>query len=165
METTNALDSREPIGDGPTAPDRRTRRGVRGALATAVAVLGMLLTVALPAPAASAAGSTTRPDVSACFVWGGTTYANQPAHLQVWNGSAWATMRTANTNSSGCIRFDDVAAGRYYTITGYRFFGFPNCYYYYGQAPYVLTAANDTLHRLSTPGAPTRVHGPYYVNC
>ena len=103
--------------------------------------------------------------MSACFAWGGTTYAGQPAHLQVWNGSAWVTQRTKNTSSNGCVRFDDVAAHRYYTITGYRFFGYPNCYYYYGQAPWVGTAANDTLHQLSTTTNRTRLSGPHSVSC
>ncbi|MFP5219543.1 MAG: hypothetical protein ACLGIG_07375 [Actinomycetes bacterium] len=147
----------------PTATAER-RGPARTAAVLLAAAAAMLVTLVAPAPA-SAAGSTTRPDVSACFAWGGTTYAGQPAYLQVWNGSTWVTQRSATTGSTGCIRFNDLAPDRYYTITGYRFFGYPNCYYYYGQAPWTRTYANDALHRLSTAASPTRVGGPHYVSC
>ncbi len=133
------------------------RRLARTVAATALAGTA-LLTAAAPA---HAAGDTTRPDMYGCFTWGANVpYAGQPAKLQYWKASTreWVTTRTATTNSSGCIRFNDISPGYYYRLDGYRVWGYPLYYFYDGASGYVLSTSGDALYRMGT----TYVSGPYY---
>jgi len=131
-----------------TATTRRIARLARiSVLALALAAAG---TTALGTGNAQAAGVTTKPDVYACLTWGGTTYANQPVYLDRWNASTgkWETARSTTTNSSGCVRFNDLSVGYYFEIVGYK--AWPELsYYYYGESPYFYTSANDYLFRYS----------------
>ena len=118
------------------------------------------------APAASAAGDVAKPDIYGCFVWGdGTVYAGQPVYLQYYSSDKgqWVSTRSANTNSAGCIRFNDISPGKYYHLEAYKFYGSPLWYYYIGDTDWVRTYSNDTLFKVSTPTYPTYVYGPYRV--
>ena len=117
------------------------------ALALALGIAG---TTALGSGTAQAAGLTTKPDAYACLTWGGTTYANQPVFLDRWNTSTgkWETARTTTTNSSGCVRFNDLSVGYYFQVVGYKAWT-QLSYYYYGESPYFLTKPNDYLFRYS----------------
>ncbi len=124
------------------------------------AVLGLGSLAATPAPAA-AAGSTAAPDIYGCFTWGGgVAYSGRDVWLRRYNGSTgqWDFARKATTNSSGCVRFNDLAVGRYFRLYAYTAFGFPNCYHYEGYSGYIYTQyANDYLFRVGT----TYADGPY----
>lgn len=105
---------------------------------------------------AQAAGSTSLPDVYGCFVWSnGYQYKAYPVQLRAWYPATatrqehWGTARTVNTNSYGCVRFNDVATGKYYEL--YTHWGYVGtCTVYYGESNYVRTAAGDTLYRMGT---------------
>jgi hypothetical protein len=140
------------------------RRAAALVLATAT-VVSVGAGLATPA---SAAGDVAKPDIYGCFAWGGTVYSGQPVYLQYWNPTTakWVSTRNANTNSAGCIRFNDITPGHFYHLEAYKFFTMPmgySSYYYLGDTGYVQTAKNDVLFKVSTPTAPTYVYGPYYV--
>ena len=139
----------------------RTRRTT----ARLAALLGALAIAAVaPATPAHAAGDTSKPDMYGCFTWGATVaYAGQPVYLQYWrvdssypNGH-WVTSRSGNTNSSGCIRFNDISVGHYYHLYAQKVYGYPLCYYYAAETGYAWTTTGDTLWRTGT----TYVGGPY----
>jgi hypothetical protein len=122
---------------------------VRLVAMTTLAVSAIFLTSVAPA---AAAGSTAKQDITGCFRWGGVTYANQPVFLQYWNGATakWVTTRQANTNASGCIRFNDIGVGYYYHLLAYKSY-FELGYYYWGESPFTgVTRANDGLWTTGT---------------
>ena len=100
---------------------------------------------------ASAAGLTTKPDMSACFRWGGVAYSNQPVYLAAYySGEGWKTTRSTTTNSSGCVRFNDITPGRYYQIAALKAWS-ELCYYYHGVTPVIYSgAATDRLFAMGT---------------
>jgi hypothetical protein len=141
-------------GRAPESPKRALGNVM---IRTSVALLAALVMgVAMFASprSAEAAGSTTAPDVYACFRWNGVAYARQPVFLQVWNPSqrAWVMRRSGTTNASGCAQFNDIGLNAYYTITAQKVYGYPLCYYWLGE-PQLLayaTRRNDALFNLGT---------------
>ena len=80
------------------------------------------------------AASVSKPDIYGCFTWGTgyAAYSGLPVYLEYWNsatGKQVAT-RVANTNSSGCVRFNDISVGYYYLLEGRKIYLYPLCYYY-----------------------------------
>ena len=144
----------------------------------AVVVAGLAVAAAVPLTPAHAAGDTTRPDIYGCFTWGdvwvdaaGTVvrgaYAGQPVWLEYWKvdtygRGSWVSTRNANTNSSGCIRFNDISPGHYYHLYAQKVYsGYPVCSYYAGQSGYVWSTTSDALYRMGT----TYVDGPHLIGC
>lgn len=138
------------------------RRRIRALLLASVIAGAGLVPFAAPV---AAAGSTTQPDIFGCFKWSnGTTYT-YTVYLDRWNAtySRWDTARTGTANSSGCVRFNDLAVGYYFRLRAYYQLGSSclvyNSYYgiwtgtgiyYFGPTvtDYVgPTRANDTLYR------------------
>ena len=149
-----------------TSRTRSPRRLSQRLGALALTVGALTAGGAAAAPHASAAGDTSKPDIYGCFIWGGgVAYAGQPVYLQWWDASTnkWVSSRSGTTNSSGCIRFNDISVGRYYHLEAYKFYGSPLWYYYIGDTGYVRTASGDSLYKVSTPTNPTYVYGPYSV--
>jgi hypothetical protein len=147
-------------------PAARGRRGLLGKglkllgvglFASAVAI-GSLATTATPA---AAMGSTAAPDIYGCFTWGGNVaYSRQDVNLVRYEASTgkWVVARTAKTTAAGCVRFNDLAVGRYFALRAFTAFGYPTCSYYESYTGYIYTQyANDYLFRLGT----TYVNGPF----
>lgn len=86
-------------------------------LATMMAVSSLMVVTAGPV---SAAGDLTMQDVKECFSYAnGTYYANRTVLLYRYNSTGWAQVRSGTTNSSGCIRFNDLARGYYFELVAY----------------------------------------------
>ena len=143
------------------ARNQNRRVGIRILLLAPLLALIAGLGVSSPA---HAAGDTTRPDIYGCFTWGGgVAYAGQPTFLEWFNFSTnkWVVSRSANPNSAGCVRYNDISPGLYYRLEGYRNYTYPLCRYYDGVSPFVLTARGDSLYRVGT----NYVSGPYSYYC
>jgi len=127
---------------------RKVRIGLIGLMAS------LALTSFIAGPAA-AAGNTSLNDVRGCFTWAtpGTlpvAYAGQPVFLEWWDSAhrTWKTSRSGNTASNGCIQFNDVQAGYYWTLVGYKSYFATLGYYFYGASAFVGPSnRSDTLLR------------------
>ena len=137
---------------------RPTRTLSRRAAALCLTIGALVAGGTAAAPSASAAGDTTKPDIYGCFQsTTGVAYTGSPVYLEYYSftSNTWVASRNADTNSSGCIRFNDIAAGRYYLLVAYKYL--TNGWYLYGASGYVKTASGDTLYKVSTSTNPTTV--------
>jgi hypothetical protein len=118
-----------------------------------VTAIGLTAVFGGRATSVDAAGSTAKPDIHSCFVWStGGAYTGQPTQLQYWTGSVWKTNRTANTNSNGCVRFDDITPGYYYRIVAHVVFRYSSSCYdvWSGPSNYIWSLPGDAPNRLGT---------------
>ena len=120
----------------------------------AMLVAAACLSMPLLSTPVQAAGSPAQPDIIGCFAWGNVAYSDRPVYLDWYSYAAheWKTSRQANTNASGCVRFNDISVGYWYTLQGYAALKLSStCYEVWsGFSAEEYTGPGDTLYRTGT---------------
>jgi len=102
---------------GSIGQERRERPMLTLRVRMALIALALVLMAGMWSFATPRDVSAAGPSVTACFYFqNNTAYNKKPVHLKVAQNGQWVTVRSGNTNASGCATFTNVTANRTYAI-------------------------------------------------